>query len=163
VSKKREASGGPGEYQGLLANPWVVSDHEELAVEFKKHLRALFDHHHVDRSDPHAWQRLAVALAVAHVPAFQQRDPARPRPGSPIKWNVIRYFQLTSDVRSLLPELESVEKACNRLLPKYRQLEGDERWEDIEVETPMRRYHEGMRVIEGFVREAAEELDREGG
>ncbi len=132
MSKKREASGGPDKYQGLLAKPWVVSDHEELAEEFKKRLRALFDHYDVDSSDPD-WQRLAIALAVAHVPAFQQRDPARPRPGRPIKWNINRYFELTSDVRRLRPELDSIEKACNRLLPKYKQLEGDEKWEEVDV------------------------------
>jgi hypothetical protein len=70
------------EYTGPLAEPLFPVDlifgHEELGLK----VALLFDHFGIDREDKNAWQELAFALMMRHVPGFrlppvQGREEAR--------------------------------------------------------------------------------------
>jgi hypothetical protein len=63
----------------LLANP---SNVPKWRWEYDQKLLLLLDHFKIPRTDPDCWRKLALCLAVVHVPGFQvaiRRKSGRPR------------------------------------------------------------------------------------
>jgi hypothetical protein len=100
MAKKDAASKRPAEeiarpnYTGALAQPIYVEDHykvrglgqaiqePDVAAISKRaveKMRLLFEHYKIDPSDEQRWQKLAMSLALAHVPGLQFAN--RPKRG----------------------------------------------------------------------------------
>lgn len=60
----------PRSYTGLLGTPFDPKSVDELQEQFRAKNAALFERFLIDRKDPDAWKRLALALAVSHVPGY---------------------------------------------------------------------------------------------
>ena len=70
MARKRPAS----EYAGELAERIYLHRHETVNQVMARTVRKiplLFKHHKIDPSDAQSWQKLAVRLALAHVPGLQ--------------------------------------------------------------------------------------------
>ena len=70
MALKRPAS----EYAGALAERIYLRRHETVEQVMARAVRKiplLFKHHKIDPSDAQSWQKLAVRLALAHVPGLQ--------------------------------------------------------------------------------------------
>jgi hypothetical protein len=70
MALKRPAS----EYAGALAERIYLHRHEtvdQLIARTVRKIPLLFKHHKIDPSDAQSWQKLAVRLALAHVPGLQ--------------------------------------------------------------------------------------------
>jgi hypothetical protein len=65
--------------------------------EFDRKFDLLFGHYSISRDDPNKWGRLALALAEAHVPGFQEKE-AKMR-GRPKAWSGAREFNLWQQFR----------------------------------------------------------------
>jgi len=69
MERKRRAS----EYAGALAERIYLHRHETVDQVMARTVRKiplLFKHHKIDPSDAQSWQKLAVRLALAHVPGL---------------------------------------------------------------------------------------------
>jgi hypothetical protein len=70
MARKRRASG----YAGALAERIYLHRHETVEQVMARTVRKiplLFKHHKIDPSDAQSWPKLAVRLALAHVPGLQ--------------------------------------------------------------------------------------------
>jgi hypothetical protein len=96
MARKRHASN----YTGALAQPIYSEDHYKFTGGLGQPIREpdaaagikegvekillLFKHYKIDPSDEQRWQKLAVSLALAHVPGLQVAN--RPKAGRPSTW-----------------------------------------------------------------------------
>jgi hypothetical protein len=70
MERKRPAS----DYTGALAEQIYLHRHETVDQVMARTVRKiplLFKHHNIDPSDRQSWEKLAVRLALAHVPGLQ--------------------------------------------------------------------------------------------
>jgi hypothetical protein len=70
MARKRRAP----DYTGALAERIYLHRHETVDQAMARTVRKiplLFKHHKIDPSDAQSWQKLAVRLALAHVPGLQ--------------------------------------------------------------------------------------------
>jgi hypothetical protein len=91
MARKRRAP----DYSGALAEPIYLEDHYKLTgglgqliqepdvaavrKQAAEKMRLLFKHYKIDPSEEQSWQKLALSLALAHVPGLQFAN--RPKPG----------------------------------------------------------------------------------
>jgi hypothetical protein len=114
MARKRRAHN----YTGALAQPIYLEDHYEnvgglghlilkldLAAIRKRRLQKmglLFNHYKIDPSDEQqSWRKLAISLAVAHVPGLQVAN--RPKPGRKPTWKTglgDEWVRAVDDVKS---------------------------------------------------------------
>jgi len=96
VARKRRAPN----YTGALAQPIYVEDHYKftgglgqpirepdvaaIRSERWEKMRMLFKHYKIDPSNEQSWRKLAMSLALAHVPGLQVAN--RPKSGRPSTW-----------------------------------------------------------------------------
>jgi hypothetical protein len=112
MARKRRAHN----YTGALAQPIYLEDHLErvgglghlilepdLAAIRKRGLEKLgllFNHYKIDPSDEQqSWRKLAISLAVAHVPGLQVAN--RPKPGQKATWLTGQGDELVRDVEDV--------------------------------------------------------------
>jgi hypothetical protein len=70
------------DYTGALAEQIYLHRHETVDQVMARTVRKiplLFKHHNIEPSDAQSWQKLAVRLALAHVPGLQVSMPGRGR------------------------------------------------------------------------------------
>jgi hypothetical protein len=104
---KRKNSVASVKYTGELANP--ISDFfaadAQAAQQYYSHqrrskLKALFEWYSIDLAAPDAWARLAIALALDHVPGMNVR-PASKKRGRPRSWDAlnVKLLRAVEDLR----------------------------------------------------------------
>src|SRR5260370_10660608 len=87
-------------YTGALAQPIYLEDHykatgplgqvilepDDAAIRKRavEKMRMLFEHYKIDPSNEQSWRKLAMSLALAHVPVLQVAN--RPKPGRKPTW-----------------------------------------------------------------------------
>jgi hypothetical protein len=113
MARKRRAPN----YTGALAQPIYLEDHykftgglgqpirePDVAAIGKRaveKMRLLFEHYKIDPSDEQSWQKLAMSLALAHVPGLQFAK--RPKPGRKSTWKTglgDEWVRAVDDVKS---------------------------------------------------------------
>ena len=96
MARKRRAPN----YTGALAQPIYLEDHYKFTGGLGQSIREpdtaairkvglekmglLFEHYEIDPNDEQRWQKLAMSLALAHVPGLQFAN--RPKPGRKPTW-----------------------------------------------------------------------------
>jgi hypothetical protein len=100
----------------------------------------LFSYHGINPKDPDAWMRLAVSLAVVHVPGFRIEHPA----GAKLFWTDERLAQLFADVEVLRKRKFKVARACQKLASDERYRE---RYEGCSDATLRRCYMEARNLL----------------
>src|SRR5262249_44803461 len=71
-------------FTGGLGQPIQASDIAAIIKERAQRVQLLFGHYKIDLSDEQRWQRLAMRLALAHVPGLQVAN--RPKRGRKPTW-----------------------------------------------------------------------------
>jgi hypothetical protein len=130
MARKRRAP----KYAGALAQPIYWEDHykprglgqfiqepDDAAIRKRlvEKMRLLFELYKIDPSDEQRWQKLAMSLAIAHVPGLRLAN--RPKPGRKPKTGL--YDELVRDVEDVKSRTgKSTNKAIAELLeePKWR-------------------------------------------
>jgi len=113
MARKRRAPN----YTGALAKPIYPEDHykftgglgqpsrepdvAEISKRAAEKMRLLFEHYKIDPSDEQSWQKLAMSLALAHVPGLQFAK--RPKRGRKPTWKTglgDEWVRAVDDVKS---------------------------------------------------------------
>ena len=112
MTRKRRAPN----YAGALAQPIYWEDHykprglgqfiqepDDAAIRKRlvEKMRLLFEHYKIDPSDEQSWQKLAISLALAHVPGLQFAK--RPKRGRKPTWKTglgDEWVRAVDDVKS---------------------------------------------------------------
>lgn len=123
----------------LLSEPWQIlqpdllitskarADSENMKASIEK-VTALFEHFSISPTDPEAFQKLSIALAMEHVPGFQAKTGKGV--GRPNKWMTGFGVQFFWDVYQKAKERDfNYSWACQQLakLPAYCQYD----WETL--------------------------------
>jgi hypothetical protein len=128
------------DYTGALAEPIYLHRHETVDQAMARTVRKislLFKHHNIEPSDAQSWQKLAVRLALAHVPGLQvsMRGGGRKRTWKAGQGNeLVRAFE---DMQS------RTGMRTKDVLAKLKEELGV--WKDFSVENLGARYREAKR------------------
>ncbi len=128
---------------GMLAHPAVRPADQvirQAKQDFTERLCALFQFYQIDRTEPEeGWFRLAVCLAVNHVPGFQ------PEPRGRQTWDEQREATLYNEVTAWLAkgEGQTINGACYHLANQeaYKEFLGSSSSHEARTETLRSRYH----------------------
>src|SRR5262249_50531412 len=130
MTRKRRAPN----YAGALAQPIYWEDHykprglgqfiqepDDAAIRKRlvEKMRLLFEHYKIDPSDEQSWQKLAMSLALAHVPGLRLAN--RPKPGRKPTWKTEpgdEWVRAVDDVKSRTGK--STKKAIAELLEESK-------------------------------------------
>jgi hypothetical protein len=97
----------PPRYPGTLNEPIVARGpfpDERIAGATEAKLELLFEYYQIGLHDRHRWQKLALALAVDHVPGLAVQQGARPKPGRKKTWNISESRRLVDAVNAIESE-----------------------------------------------------------
>jgi len=149
MARKRRAPN----YTGALAQPIYPEDHykftgglgqsirepdvAEISKRAAEKMRLLFEHYKIDPSDEQRWQKLAMSLALAHVPGLQFAK--RPKRGPEPTWKTglgDEWVCAVEDMKSRTGK--STEDAI-------AELKKEPMWERYSVENLGARYREWRR------------------
>ena len=136
MARKQPAS----EYAGALAERIYLRRHETVEQVMARAVRKiplLFKHHKIDPRDAQSWQKLAVRLALAHVPGLQ----VSMRGGRKRTWKAGQGDELVRAVE----DMQS--RTGMRTKDVFVKLREDKfgMWKDLTVENLGPRYREAKR------------------
>jgi hypothetical protein len=144
-------------YSGELAKPIVEPPHplgflrEDIAEwsaaqrQIAK-LPELFRHFGIDPAEKHCWSKLAVALAIKHVPGMRVSYAAKSKGGRPPTWIAGQDEELFRDAEEVRQQLSiGFEEAIRRL-----QIIKSEKWGRFSFENLNARYGEVRRKKEAL-------------
>src|SRR5262249_40536605 len=129
-------------YAGALAERIYLHRHETVEQVMGRAVQKiplLFKHHNIDPSDAQSWQKLAVRLALAHVPGLQVSMRGGGRKGT---WKARQGKQGNELVRAA-EDMKS--QTGMRMKDVFAKLREDEMWKDFTVENLGSRYREAKR------------------
>jgi len=110
--------------------------------EFQARIDALFRHYGIDREEGGSpWKRLAVQLAIGHVPGFRLQEDNVRRRGAPTKWTFARLNTLCHDVETLMSKGLSASGACHNLVKRQE-------YEGLSGKTLLRRFQDRPSFLE---------------
>jgi hypothetical protein len=140
MARKQPAS----EYAGALAERIYLHLHETVDQVMARTVRKiplLFEHHKIDPSDAQSWQKLAVRLALAHVPGLQvsMRGGGRKQ-----TWKAEQGKQGNELVRAIEDMQSLTGMSMKDVLAKLRE-DKLGMWKDFTVENLGTRYREAKR------------------
>jgi len=113
MARKRRASNYTGalaqpiypedryKFTGPLGQPIQETDVAAIGKRAVEKMRLLFEHYKIDPSDEQSWQKLAISLALAHVPGLQFAK--RPKRGRKPTWKTglgDEWVRAVDDVKS---------------------------------------------------------------
>jgi hypothetical protein len=129
MTRKRRAPN----YTGALAQPIYLEDHykprglgqfiqepDDAAIRKRlvEKVRRLFEHYKIDPSDEQRWQKLAMSLALAHVPGLHFAN--RPKRGRKPSWEAGPHDDLVRDVDEVKSQTGKRTKYAIRRLQKVK-------------------------------------------
>jgi hypothetical protein len=137
MARKRPAS----EYAGALAERIYLHRHETVDQVMARTVRKiplLLKHHKIDPSDAQSWQKLAVRLALAHVPGLQvsMRGGGRKRTWKAGQGDALVRAVADVQSRTAMRTKDALVKLRDNKL---------EMWKDLTVENLGPRYREAKR------------------
>jgi len=140
MARKQPAS----EYAGALAERIYLHRHEtvdQVMARTARKIPLLFKHHKIDPRDAQSWQKLAVRLALAHVPGLQvsMRGGGRKR-----TWKARQGKQGNELVRAAEDMQSRTGMRMKDVLAKLRE-DKLGMWKDFTVENLGPRYREAKR------------------
>jgi hypothetical protein len=145
MARKRPAP----KYAGALAEPICVEDYYKarglgqaiqepdvaaISKELVEKIWLLFEHYKIDPSDEQSWQKLAMSLALAHVPGLQVAN--RSKPGRKPTWKTGLDDEL---VRDLEDEKSGTGKGTKEAIAELRK---KPKWKTYTEENLEARYWE---------------------
>lgn len=113
-------------YPGKLNEPLEPRDDEphslppgepEWRPEFDERFELLFEHFSIWTDDPERWRKLSLALAKAHVPGFQEKQPGTR--GRRSEWEMTDEFALWYEFDILLSKGKKERQAARILLKRH--------------------------------------------
>jgi hypothetical protein len=112
------------QYEGALGRPLSPRRDIDPKRALAERIDALFQEYAIERSDGHAWERLALALAFRHVPGFKIpstgadiRRSSGTKSGPPMELNSAELSYFIEEVEKLVSgrAARTIKEACNLL------------------------------------------------
>jgi hypothetical protein len=143
---KRKKSVASVKYTGELAKPLIEfpgadaqTAHQYYSHQRRAKLKALFEWYSVDPAAPEAWAKLAIALALDHVPGMNARSASKKR-GRPRSWDSLNV--------KLLRAVENLRYKNKRMTfaEAIRTLRNDVEWNRYTQQNLAVRHREARRI-----------------
>jgi hypothetical protein len=142
---KKKKSVASAKYTGELAKPLIgffgadeQAAHQYYSYQRRAKLKALFEWYSIDPADPDAWARLAIDLALNHVPGMTVR-PASKKRGRVRSWDDL-YAKLLRAVEDVREEKRMTIREAIKVLRKGSD------WRSFTQESLEIRYREARNI-----------------
>jgi hypothetical protein len=166
MARKRRAPN----YTGALAQPIYPEDHYKftgglgqpiwepdiaaIRTRAVEKMRLLFEHYKIDPSDEQSWQKLAMSLALAHVPGLQFAN--RPKPGRKATWKTGVGDEKTGRGDELVRAVEDVKSRTGKGTKEaIAELRKEPKWKTYPSGKPIPAQSLGARYREARARQKA--------